>query len=166
VSPSRPTRTRTLRTGRLEISAPDSARLYIDNRQVGTGHYSGEFAADAQLAVRAVMANASTSCTTAVRDTVLTLKAGERVGLNLPVRGCAAVSYDVTPRDARVTFTPLDGGPSVEVRADSARALSLPEGRYEVRIQAPRCVMGTDTLLVARRADGTAITRRFPLICS
>lgn len=166
VSPSRPTRTRTLRTGRLEISAPDSARLYIDNRQVGTGHYTGEFAAGAQLAVRAVMANASTSCTTAVRDTVLIVKAGERVGLNLPVRGCAAVSYDVTPRDARVTFTPLDGGPSVEVRADSARALSLPEGRYEVRIQAPRCVMGTDTLLVARRADGTAITRRFPLICS
>ena len=40
------------------------------------------------------------------------------------------------------------------------------EGRYEVRIQAPRCVTGTDTLQVARRADSAPITRRFPLICS
>ena len=166
VSPTRTVRAVAVRTARLEITAPDSARLYVDNRLVGTGRYSDEFAAGAKLAVRAVLANASTSCTTAVRDTVLTLKAGERVALSLPVRGCAVVSYDVTPRDARVTFRSLEGGPSVELRADSARALSLPEGRYEVRIQAPRCVMGTDTLQVARRADGAPITRRFPLICS
>ena len=166
VAPTRPTRTATVRTARLEISAPDSARIYVDNRLVGTGRYSGEFTAGAKLVVRAVLANAATSCTTAVRDTALTLKAGDRVGLSLPVRGCAVVSYDVTPRDARVTFTPLDGGPTVELRADSARALSLPEGRYEVRIQAPRCVMGTDTLQVALRADGAPITRRFLLICS
>lgn len=154
------------RTARLEIVAPDSARLYVDNRLVGTGHFSGDFPVGTKLSVRAVIANASTSCTTAERDTVLTLKAGDRASVSLPVRGCAVVSYDVTPRDARVSFTPLDGGPTVELRADSARALSLPEGRYEVRIQAPRCVMGTDTLQVASRADGSPITRRFPLICS
>ncbi len=164
--PTRSTRAATMRTARVAISAPDSARLYIDNRLVGTGHYSGEVAAGAKLLVRAVIANASTSCTVAVRDTMLTLKAGDRVSLNLLVRGCAVVSYDVTPRDARVTFTPLDGGPSLELRADSARALSLPEGRYEVRIQAPRCVTGTDTLQVARRADSAPIARRFLLICS
>ena len=166
VSSTRPARTVTVRTARLEITAPDSARLYVDNRLVGTGRYSDDVAPGARLAVRAVLANASTSCTTAVRDTVLTLKAGDRVALSLPVRGCAVVSYDVTPRDARVTFKSLEGGPSVELRADSARAVSLPEGRYEVRIQAPRCVTGTDTLQVAAKADGAAITRRFPLICS
>lgn len=166
VSSTRPARTVTVRTARLEITAPDSARLYVDNRLVGTGRYSDDVAPGARLAVRAVLANASTSCTTAVRDTVLTLKAGDRVALSLPVRGCAVVSYDVTPRDARVTFRSLEGGPSVELRADSARAVSLPEGRYEVRIQAPRCVTGTDTLQVAAKADGAAITRRFPLICS
>ncbi|WP_411282377.1 serine/threonine-protein kinase [Gemmatimonas sp.] len=163
---TRPTRAAPARTARVEIFAPDSARLYIDNRLVGTGHYSGDFSAGSKLSVRAVIASASTSCTVAVRDTMLALKAGDRVSVNLPVRGCAVVSYDVTPRDARVTFTPLDGGAAIELRADSARALSLPEGRYEVRIQAPRCVMGTDTLQVAGRADGTPITRRFPLICS
>jgi len=162
---TRSTRASPVRTARVEISAPDSARLYIDNRLVGTGHYSGDFPAGSKLSVRAVIASAPTSCTVAVRDTMLSLKAGDRVSLTLPVRGCAVVSYDVTPRDARVTFTPLDGGPQIELRADSARALSLPEGRYEVRIQAPRCVMGTDTLLVAARADGAPITRRFPLIC-
>jgi len=163
VSRSRPV---AVRTAWVEIAAPDSAQIYVDNRLVGTGRYSDEFPAGAKLAVRAVIANASPSCTSAVRDTAITLKAGDRVALSLPVRGCAVVNYDVTPRDARVTFTPLDGGPSVELRADSARALSLPEGRYEVRIQAPRCVMGTDTLQVARRPDDAAITRRFPLICS
>ena len=165
-STSRPPRTTAVRTARIDVSAPDSARLYIDNRPVGTGRFTGEYAAGSKLSVRAVLAAASTSCTASVRDTVLTLKAGERASLNLPVRGCAVVSYDVTPRDARVSFTPLDGGPPVELRADSARAVSLPEGRYEVRIQAPRCVMGTDTLQVTGRADGAPITRRFPLICS
>ncbi|QJR34952.1 serine/threonine-protein kinase [Gemmatimonas groenlandica] len=165
-APTRAPRATAARTARLEIVAADSARLYVDNRLVGTGRFSGDFPVGAKLAVRAVIANASTSCSTAVRDTVVTLKAGDRVGVSLPVRGCAVVSYDVTPRDARVTFTSLDGGPSVELRADSARALSLPEGRYEVRIQAPRCVMGTDTLQVAFRADGAPITRRFLLICS
>ena len=50
--------------------------------------------------------------------------------------------------------------------ADSARALSLPEGRYQLRMQAPRCVTGTDTITVAPTANGMPITRRFPLICS
>ncbi len=163
--PPRPTRAASARTARVEISAHDSARLYIDNRMVGTGHFSGEFAAASKLSIRAIIASAPTSCTVAVRDTLLTLKAGERVRLNLRVRGCAVVSYDVTPRDARVTFSPLDGGSPIELRADSARALSLPEGRYEVRIQAPRCVTGTDTLFVAVRANGDPIARRFPLIC-
>lgn len=165
-APTRSTRAIAARTARLEIVAADSARLYVDNRLLGTGRFSGDFPVGAKLAVRAVIANASTSCITAVRDTVLTLKAGDRASVSLRVRGCAVVSYDVTPRDARVTFTPLDGGTTVELRADSARALSLPEGRYEVRIQAPRCVMGTDTLQVAFRADGAPITRRFPLMCS
>ncbi len=166
VLPTRRPRPVAVRTAWMEITAPDSARLYVDNQLVGTGRFSADYAAGSKLAVRAVIANAATSCTTAVRDTVLTLKAGDRVELSLPVRGCAVVSYDVTPRDARVAFTSLDGGPSVELRADSARALSLPEGRYVVRIQAPRCVTGTDTLQVARRADDATITRRFPLICS
>ncbi|WP_310570353.1 hypothetical protein [Gemmatimonas sp.] len=163
---ARAARTLAARTARLEIVGADSARLYVDNRLVGIGRYSGDFPVATKLAVRAVIANASTSCITAERDTVVTLKGGDRASVSLPVRGCAVVSYDVTPRDARVSFTPLDGGPTVELRADSARALSLPEGRYEVRIQAPRCVMGTDTLLVAYRADGSPISRRFPLICS
>jgi serine/threonine-protein kinase len=166
VLPTRRTRPVVVRTARMEITAPDSARLYVDNQLVGTGRFSADYAAGSKLAVRAVIADASTSCTTAVRDTVLTLEAGDRVELSLTVRGCAVVSYDVTPRDARVTFMSLDGGPSVELRADSARALSLPEGRYGVRIQAPRCVTGTDTLQVVRRADDATITRRFLLICS
>ena len=61
---------------------------------------------------------------------------------------------------------PLDGGPPVELRADSGGGLSLPEGRYEVRIHASRCDMGTDSLQVTAKADGAPLTRQFPLICS
>ncbi len=94
------------------------------------------------------------------------LKAGDRAAVNLSVRTCVPVSYDITPRDARVQFTPVGGGEPIELRADSAKSISLPEGRYEVRIQAARCVTGTDTLRVAPRADGSPISRRFPLFCS
>ncbi len=151
---------------RLDLIAPDSARLYVDNRLVGTGRWTGIFPPGARVVVRAVLAHAATNCDAAVRDTTILLTSRGRMRVSLPVRGCVAVSVDVTPRDARVLFTPLDGGRRVELRADSARALSLPEGRYQLRMQAPRCVTGTDTITVAPTANGMPITRRFPLICS
>ena len=166
VGPARALRPAATRTARLEITAPDSARLYVDNRLVGIGQYSGEFVVGARLPLRAVIASASTSCAAAVRDTTISLVAGNRLLVHLPVRRCVPVRYDVTPRDARISFIPLDGGAPVEFRADSARGLLLPEGRYEVRIHAPRCVTGTDSLQVTAKADGAPLTRRFPLICS
>jgi serine/threonine protein kinase len=166
-STSRPQRSRTVPTNaRIEILASDSARLYVDNRLVGRGRWSGDVVGGTRFTVRAVIASAPTTCDVAMRDTTVVLKAGERATITLPVRTCVPVTYDITPRDARVRFTPVDGGPSVELRADSARAVSLPEGRYEVRIQAPRCVVGTDTLSAVPKPDGSPITRRFPLICS
>ena len=151
---------------RLDVVAPDSARLFVDHQLVGRGSWTGSFTVGARVVLRAVLETASPTCDAAVRDTTVRLTTRGRTTVHLPVRGCLAVSYDVTPRDARVLFTPLDGGRSVELRADSARAFSLPEGRYQVLIQAPRCVTGTDTIVVAPKADGTPITRRFPLICS
>lgn len=153
------------RSIRLELSAPDSAQLYVDNRLVGEGRWNGEVPLAPRIAIRAVLANAPTSCRTALRDTVLTdARAGQRVRIDLPVRGCAVVRYRVEPRDARVAFVSLEGGRSYETRADSAVSYSLPVGRYLMRISAPRCITFSDTIVVRHADDQTPLPRK--LFCS
>ena len=160
----RPT-ARIRRTVRLEISTVDSAAIYVDNKRVGTGRWSGEVPATSRLSLRAVVPDAPTSCRSALRDTVLTgLTGGQRVSLDLPVRGCSVVRYRVEPRDARVQFVPVDGGRAFETRADSVESYSLPWGRYVMRISAPYCIVFSDTVTV-NRAPGEAVVPR-KLVCS
>ncbi len=150
---------------RLELSAPDSAQLYVDNRLVGEGRWNGEAPLASRIIVRAVLPNAPTSCRTALYDTVLTdVRAGQRLTINLPVRGCAVVRYRVEPRDARVAFVSIEGGRSYETRADSAVSYSLPVGRYLMRISAPRCITFSDTIVVRHTDDSTPLPRK--LFCS
>jgi serine/threonine-protein kinase len=152
---------------RLDVETADSAEVYIDNRRVGRGSWTGEHAPAARLSVRAVLAEESIACTSAMNDTVLApVRAGQRLTIALPVRPCIEVRFDVRPRDARVAIRPLDGGRELETRADSALALSLPVGRYEVRTSAPRCITITDTLVAARTGDGAPVSRRLRLLCS
>ncbi len=172
--PPRPGRTGTTSGGRtpqpvpvayLELSAPDSAELYVDHVLVGSGSWSGERQPASPLSIRAVLPNAAVACETAARDTVLDgLRVGQRITLELPVRDCAIVRYLINPRDARVSFTPLDGGRPREVRADSAAAMSIPVGRYLLRVSAPRCSTFQDTIQIVRTPDGTPITLN--LICA
>ncbi len=146
---------------RLELSASDSAALYIDNQAVGAGRWSGEIPVSARVAIHAVVADAPTTCRTAREDTVLTqLKAGQRLSIDFAVRGCSEVRYRIQPRDARVAFQSLDGGPSVETRADSAASLMVPLGRYVMRISAPRCAPFLDTVVVTRRVPETPVPRK------
>jgi len=153
------------RTAHLDIVTSDSAAIYIENRQVGVARWSGDLSPTSRLSVRAVLADASTACATALRDTVLTgLRAGQRIQLDLPVRACAVVRYRVQPRDARVQFVPLDGGRSYETRADSVESYALPVGRYLMRISAPYCIVFSDTVLVTRTGSSVAIPRK--LVCS
>lgn len=156
-----------LRFARLEVATAESADVYVDNRRVGRGSWSGEHAPATRLAIRSVLANAPISCTSAMHDTVLTqVKAGQRLAVSLPVRPCIEVRFDVRPRDARIPIRPLDGGRPLETRADSPLALSLPVGRYEVRTSAPRCITITDTLAAFATPDGAPVSRRLRLLCS
>ena len=165
-SPARPRPSPAVpRTVHLDIATSDSAAIYVDNRQVGFARWSGDIPPASRLAVRAVLADASTSCTTALRDTVLTgLRAGQRIQLDLAVRACAVVRYRVQPRDARVQFVPLDGGRSYETRADSVESYSLPVGRYLMRISAPYCIVFSDTVVVTRNGSSVVVPRK--LVCS
>lgn len=165
-SPARPRPSPAVpRTVHLDIATSDSAAIYVDNRQVGFARWSGDIPPASRLAVRAVLADASTSCTTALRDTVLTgLRAGQRIQLDFTVRACAVVRYRVQPRDARVQFVPLDGGRSYETRADSVESYSLPVGRYLMRISAPYCIVFSDTVVVTRNGSSVVVPRK--LVCS
>ncbi|MFN5600317.1 MAG: hypothetical protein ACK5AK_13195, partial [Gemmatimonas sp.] len=84
--------------------------------------------------------------------------------IDLPVRGCAVVRYRVEPRDARVSFLSLDGGNTLETRADSAVSFSLPTGRYLMRISAPRCITFSDTIVVRTSGNASPLPRK--LFCS
>lgn len=150
-----------------QISSSDSAQLFIDNRAVGVGAFTGERALTPRTTVRAVLPSAAATCAWASRDTVLTgLRAGQTVMLSLPVRHCVSVQFDIEPRDARVLILPLDGGLRLETRADSAGMLELPSGRYEVRTSARRCFTITDTMTAMRPADGSPVSRRLRLLCN
>lgn len=153
------------RVVRLHVTTADSATIYVDNRVVGAGTWSGELPLTSRLIVRAVVPDAPTSCRSALLDTVITgLVAGQRLEVRLPVRGCSVVRYRVEPRDARVQFVPLDGGRPVETRADSVESYSLPWGRYLMRISAPYCIVFSDTVVVSRVPMPTTVPRK--LVCS
>ena len=160
---SRPTRP-VPRKVTLDLTATDSAELYLNNRQVGTARFAGEVDLDERLELHAVVADAPTNCRTARRDTVLTgLKAGDRVTLAFAVRGCVPVRYKVQPNDARVLFKSLDGGSSIETRADSAVSVLVPIGRYVLIATAPRCLAYTDTIVVKR--GGSTEPKPLKMIC-
>ena len=140
----------------LSISAPDSAALYVDGQRVGAGVWSGEHAAPASVAVRAVLTDPSqVDCPTAQASRNVRLSRGQPVDVYLPLRPCVGVRFDVIPREALVVFRPLDGGTYVEMRADSRQALVLGTGRYAVTATSPRCATYTDTVDVVRKADGS-----------
>ena len=154
-----------VRRVRLDLSAPDSAQLYVDNRLVAVGRWRGEVPFAPRLTVRAVVPDAPATCHTALHDTVLTrVTPGQRLVIDLPVRGCAVVRYRVEPRDARVSFLSLDGGNTLETRADSAVSFSLPTGRYLMRISAPRCITFSDTIVVRTSGNASPLPRK--LFCS
>jgi serine/threonine protein kinase len=151
---------------RLVITASDSAQLYVNGVPVGRGTATIERNGAQRFTVKAVIADAPPECTAASRDSVMRLAAGEQATLSLAVRTCVGVRFTVVPEDARVRFESLDGGTSVDVRADSAKAVLLPVGRYEVKATAQGCFpYGNDTLLVTRDGDEKSRSRAIRLKC-
>ncbi len=148
----------------LELTTSNAAELYLDNKLVGTSAASTTSPPGVTIRLSALVPGAPAGCETAVHDTTLTSpRAGSQLHVHLDVRDCASVRYNINPRDARVAFTPLDGGTARELRADSAATLVLPLGSYLLRISAPRCSTFEDTVRVTKQSENANITRN--LIC-
>jgi eukaryotic-like serine/threonine-protein kinase len=163
-----PTRTSTPPTplrGVLTVSAPENAKLYVNNELVGTGTWTGERAAG-RYAVRAVIPDVSQlDCKTAKAETEVSLARGQRLDVPLEPRACVQLAVSVTPIEARVIFTPLDGGTPVALFADRPMP-AIPSGRYVISATAPRCYnYGGDTADVKRTPDDKPFTRRVKMRC-
>jgi hypothetical protein len=163
------TRRRAVELARSQLTfiAPDAAMLYVDGVLVGRGMKVIDRPGAARIALKAVIADAPPECTTAARDSIVLLAVGERRAVTLSVRTCLAVTYSATAADTRVRFESLDGGQSFEVAADTVKqVILLPEGKYEVRATAPRCLgYRDDTLVVRRGASGASLTRSIRMTC-
>jgi len=154
---------RTPRT-RLMMLAPDSAQLYVNGIPVGRGVATVERSGAAKLSLRAVIMDAPPECSAASLDSIVPLSAGQQDTVRLPVRTCIGVRFTVIPEDATLFLVPFDGAPTIEMRADSSKAVLLPVGRYEVRARAPRCYdYNNDTLTVTRAGDERS--RRIKMTC-
>ncbi len=148
------------------INTADRATLYVDGQRVGQGSWSGDRPAGKTVDVRAALDDAPVDCETAQRDSTLRLKAGTRTTVSLPVRGCVVLKVDVdaAQSDARLVFTPTDGGITLRVRADSASGRLLVRGKYALVASLARCYEYRDTV-TARAMSPDTMFLRFRMDC-
>lgn len=150
----------------VTVSANDSAVIYVDGVVVGRGSAVISRPGAAQLALRAVIADAPVNCPSAQRDSIVRVRVGDRPSVALLVRTCLPFRFRTRPSDARVRFESLDGGTSIEVRADTIASLWLPAGRYEIRASATRCFdYRGDFVTVRRGLPPDSLSRVIPLQC-
>lgn len=164
-SPIQRARPAVLARAQLRIIASESAAIFIDGKEVAVARWNSEHAATSRLAVRAEIANAPVGCSAARRDTLLRVRDGDRISLSLPVRTCVRLTFNVTPRDARVVFTPLDGGTSLTARGDTTGSVLLVAGKYRIDATAPNCGPFSETLTTIEKVRDGVVAIRIPMLC-
>ena len=151
----------------LSITAPDSALLYVDGVKVGAGEWSGDHSAPATIKLSAVVAYADqVDCKTARKDTTVQLARGDTIAVNIPTRACVGIELKIKPAEARVTFTPIDGGTHVDTRADLQPIVIVTTGKYFVQAISPRCQIFSDTMVVTRQLNGAPMPLTATLPCA
>ena len=150
----------------LALSAPDSAVLFVDGQKVGIGEWVGDHAAPATIKLSAVIAYPDqVDCKSARKDTTLKVAAGDSVAVNIFTRACVGIQLNIKPAEARVVFTPVDGGTHVDTRADLEPIIVVTTGKYFVQAISPRCQVFSDTMIVKRQANGAPIPLTATLPC-
>lgn len=154
-----------LARAQLRISAGESAAIFVDGKQLGITRLTFEHGAVARLPIRVELANAPLGCSAARRDTTVRVRDGDRIALSLPVRSCVRLTLNVTPRDARVVFTPLDGGQSLTARGDTTGTVLLANGKYRIDATAPNCGPYAETFTTAEKARDGVVAIRIQMLC-
>jgi len=146
----------------LAVSVPPLADVYVDGERVARGSWRGDRVRPGRHEVRAVVASLP-GCASADTSVVVDLRAGGPETVNLDPVGCGRLTFDVQPTPAEYRLVPARGGPALEGQLPIAEPLFLPDGDYELRIEATQCAAYTATVPVLA---GRARTERARLICS
>ncbi|MDQ6612188.1 MAG: serine/threonine protein kinase, partial [Gemmatimonadota bacterium] len=94
-------------TARVQISAPESADLFVGDKFLAAGQWSGELPVG-KTHLRALLKGGAAACWSAQRDTTITLGAGQPNEIYLDVATCSILVLNVTPDDAEFTISSED----------------------------------------------------------
>lgn len=158
-------RPRVLARAQLRITAGESAAIFVDGKQVGITRSNFEHVAVPRLPIRVELTDAPAGCSAARRDTTVRVRDGDRIALSLPVRSCVRLTFNVTPRDARVVFTPLDGGQLLVARGDTTGTVLLATGKYRIDATAPNCGPYADTFTTMEKSRDGVVAIRIQMLC-
>ncbi|HET7586159.1 MAG TPA: serine/threonine-protein kinase [Gemmatimonadaceae bacterium] len=151
----------------LAISAPATARIYVDGRSVGHGAWRSAALAPGAHVVEAV-ADTNAGCETGRMRRSVNLPPGDTILQDMPVHACGTVLFrmaDITRDTTTYLLHPLDDGSDVRGALPQDSVVMVPAGTYDVSIvrQSRYCAPYRATWPVAA-GDTTPI--RVALICA
>ena len=134
------------RRTRVIVQPTSGASVYIGNKQVAAGTPL-DVAPNRDVQIRVAFSDEPPECSTALRDSTVRVSPGELRTIELAVRRCGTLRFDVRPADAIITIESQVDGARWQVRADTLRSnsLLLPIGRYALTAFADRFETYTDS---------------------
>jgi serine/threonine-protein kinase len=150
-----------IRGARITVITDTAASVYVDDRLAERGKEIS-VSTNQPVKIRALFRDAMPECQTALRDSTVRLRDGDRREIRLVVRPCGSVVFATDPRHALITLVSMVDGTRIVVRADTIDALLLPVGRYAYSATADGYwPFSGDTLTIAKST--TPARKRIPL---
>jgi serine/threonine-protein kinase len=145
----------------LIVDAPPTATVSVDGTTLPRSAWDGDSVKPGRHVVRGSVRSLD-GCPTAIDRQTVDLAAGEQRTVQLRPTPCGELSLDVRPTRARFAITPKRGGAAREGALPLGAPLVLPEGWYQLAVEASLCAPYNDSVRVAA-ARPTRIPIR--LIC-
>jgi serine/threonine protein kinase len=151
--PPKPTSNSNAAKAHIELTANDSAVLWVNDVRQGRGRYVGEYLIGRPVHLRAALEGSQVECTSARRDTAITFTSAQQALIELAVEPCGVLALTIKSQDADYTLTATDFNATVTGRyTGKTIPLVLRNGTYILTVRADRCTQYTnDTIHILRR---------------
>jgi tRNA A-37 threonylcarbamoyl transferase component Bud32 len=147
---------------RMEVSAPDGARILLDDVAVGSAPWSTDSIEPGAHRVAAQVATLA-GCSSAKDDTSITVAAHGLTSITLSPRACGTLVLDTLPAGAQYTVTRRGGGIKVQRSGKPPAKLVLPVGHYTLEVSGARfCTRYSDQITIAA---GATLRKRVLMLC-
>ena len=152
----------------VELIAPDSAELFVNDGSVGRGKWTGDLASGKQK-FRAVLSRGVTDCWSTRHDSTVALSGPEVNQIYLDVGACSVVTL-VVKDGANAEYTISAANFVFEKTgkyAGSPLRIVLRNGTYQLSLQKERCTHYSDKLIVGRDSvtGADSVTRTVSMLC-